>query len=65
MSEIKRWFVPLPDITPYELAIIMIKSDPRASFQNGCIFTAEQWLELPKGVKRHFHLVKVPLIDPE
>lgn len=43
-------FTPLPDITPYELAVVVSKCTPHVSVR----IETDQWAALPKGVRRHF-----------
>lgn len=54
-------FIPLEDITAYELAVIVSKlTGFQRAAANGVNFSEEQWDKLPEAIKRHFTLqVKV------
>ena len=46
-------FKPLPDITVYDLAVILAQTMKQPIF-----FSVDQWKELPLPIKRHFEPLK-------
>lgn len=50
--EVKTKFEPAPDITAYEVAIIVQNVVPKMS--NATYFTEKVWDNLPHYLKRHF-----------
>lgn len=56
---LKVKFDPLPDITPYEMAVILSASlQSRASGWYHLLFD-QPWASVPHGVKRHLSIVEV------
>jgi hypothetical protein len=54
---IEAKFNPLPDITAYELAIIVSK---RTGYQTGTVrFDPDKWENLDHSIKRHFELAAI------
>ena len=53
---VKRYFVPMLDITTYELAVIVAKAGGVGTnmANGGVLFDDDAWDSLPPAIKRHF-----------
>jgi len=63
---VKRYFIPLPDITAYELAVIAANAAQGLGAclaNDGVNFEDDQWESLPPGIKRHFNIASQRHLD--